>query len=255
MYLQPSEALSQPKRGRAVFVTSGKGGVGKSTFCAYLGGALARRGDRVAIIELDAGLRGLDLLLGVGERIVFDLEDLLCARCELEAAMVSSPIFRGVELLPAPSHPDARVEKEPFLQLLGQLQERYDFLLLDSPAGFGRLFQLAAQSCRQGVLVVTPDPVCVRDAAAASELLRRNGLEDQYICINKVFLKKTRFNAIQDFDSILDSVGAPLLGVIPYEQAALSYFSQEEQRDFPCRPYYDRIAARLCGEYQPLLII
>ncbi len=239
--------------GQVIAVLSGKGGVGKTSICCFLGQAFARQGKKTALVELDCGLRGLDIMLGITDT-VYDLDDVLTEKIAPSEAMVSPDGQPNLALLPAP----ATFEAFPSLQGMGGLCQsllaEYDVVLLDIPAGGG---MISLASLADLLLVVTtPDPVCVRDCARLREFLQeRAPTSTMRLLINRV--KKEAFlkGVIRDLDQVIDETGIQLIGVI-YEsreiylhtaQGRLLAPESEEGRIFSA------IARRVGGEQVALV--
>lgn len=173
--------------GKATVITSGKGGVGKSTVTAGLGAALSRRGRRVLLIDGDAGLRSLDYMLGITEELVFDLSDVVDGSCEPMKAIYPCPGSNGLFVLPAPQSAEDTVSPRILKQLVHALSPYYDHMLIDCPAGLGRGFQAAVESAERALVVSTPDPLCLRDADKVRRVLMEKGIADQRLVINRFF--------------------------------------------------------------------
>ena len=166
-------------------VASGKGGVGKSTLCAHVAAGLARRGKRVLILETDTGFRGLDLLLGLPARSIFDLSDVLEGRCSLEDALqVHEPT--GLRVLLAPGDPEYLPARERMAALFSWAGSRWDYVFADCGAGYGPLDGITARLCSGALLITLPDEISARGAAKVSGFLWKSGLTRQRLIINRV---------------------------------------------------------------------
>ncbi|MCI8440910.1 MAG: septum site-determining protein MinD [Provencibacterium sp.] len=236
-------------------VTSGKGGAGKSTVSVYSAAALVRRGRRVLLLEMDAGLRGLDILLGVCDRTVFDMSDVLEGRCEPVKAIVECAWCPGLHLMPAPLDRSFFPCSGDLARLCRGLSSYYDYLLIDTPAGLGIGFEVSLSVAQSAFIVATPDPVAVRDAASVAALIFERGLTDVKLLINRLPPRPGQM-LVSDLDSCIDTVGAQLIGVIPEERAlaAASARGGELPADSPAGAEFLRIAGRIEGEYTPLAI-
>lgn len=236
-------------------VTSGKGGAGKSTVCVYSAAALVRRGRRVLLLEMDAGLRGLDILLGVCDRTVFDMSDVLEGRCEPVKAIAECAWCPGLHLLPAPLDRSFFPQAGELARLCRGLSSYYDYLLIDTPAGLGIGFEVSLSVAQSAFIVATPDPVAVRDAANVAPLIFGQGLTDVKLVINRL-PPRPRQMLVPDLDYCIDTVGAQLIGVIPEERelAAAAAGGKGLPADSPAGAEFLSIAGRIEGEYTPLSI-
>lgn len=242
---------------KTIMVTSGKGGVGKSSVCAGIGYHLAVLGGKVLILEMDSGLRCLDLMLGVGENTVFDIADVLCGRCEPIKAIYSSPLAQGLSVMPATFRPNSDYESALFDKLCRGLSHYYDYLLIETPAGFGRTLNDIARVSGQALLVVTPDPISMRDARILSDYLDERGLLPQHVVINKVRAPRGRLEGLTDLDVVIDTVCEPLIGVIPYEPEMVRALPQGRMLPVSCLAGQAlcNIARRLTGEFVELAVM
>lgn len=239
---------------RTIFVTSGKGGAGKSTVTALVGAALARQGHRVLLLELDIALRALDIMLGLDKTVVYDLSDILTGRCTPIKAVYPCHELTNLHLIAAPGKPGAQLPKEGMIRLVEQLKSCYDFILLDSPAGIGSGFGLGSAVAKEAIVVVTPDPVCIRDGRVASDLLDDFGLSRQFLVINRMGRTRKAKKLGCKLDSAIDSVGVQLLGVVPEDE--LVHLSMGTGRmlftNTKARSACENIAGRLAGRRIPL---
>ena len=155
-------------------ICSGKGGTGKSTVSVLLGAGLARLGRKVLLVELDSGLRSVDIIAGVYGRTVYDIEDVLCGRCEPAKAIVPSPLYAGLSVISAP-YEGGEVAAVPLGRLLQAVRPYFDLILLDTAAGMGAPFTAAATVADRALLVLTPDPVALRDGKIVADRLLAGG--------------------------------------------------------------------------------
>lgn len=238
-----------------ILITSGKGGVGKSTVCTMLGVALARRGNRVLMIETDCGLRNLDIMNGVEDRAVYDLGDVLLGQCEPIKAIIGSRLHPGLFLLPATNHTSCIPRQSGLERLLDGLEEYYDTILVDCPAGLGGTLEAVMSIASRGLVVVTPQLIPVKDGAKAAQLLVDRGLTRSRLVINRVPRRFRPTPALPDLDAVIDQVGLQLVGVVPED----SQMSECVNNGRECPPgavtqVFDNIARRLAGELVPLRI-
>lgn len=232
---------------KILLVTSGKGGTGKTTVSLLLAHALCKRDHNVLLLELDSGLRGLDLLLGVSDRVVYDLADVLCGRCKPVKAITICEAPKGnLHLIAAPSDRFFVPDPKNLSTLLKSLSSCYDDLILDTAAGLGRGFDVASSLCTSALIVATPDPVSVRDAAKAAAMLERT---PPRLVVNK-FSSRQFSGDLPDLDAIIDTVGAQLISVIPEDPAV----SQAGARgvlppeNSPAMGEIEDLARRMLGE-------
>lgn len=236
-------------------ITSGKGGVGKSTVTSGLGAALAARGRRVLLADCDAGLGSLDHMLGVSERRVFDLADVVSGAAEPEQAVYASSFSPNLFLLPAPGSEEDTVSPDVMRKLMGIYARCFDHVLIDCPAGVGQGFRSAAASAGRALLVATPDPVCLRDTRQTHRLLQEAGLTRQRLVINRfscaAFLAQGCYS---DLDSVIDAAGAGLIAVVPEDPllAAACANARPAPERSPGAMALGRLAARLEGARLPL---
>ena len=237
---------------KIITIVSGKGGAGKTTLAVYLGRALAARGKAVLLVEMDAGLRGMDLMLGVASAAVYDLSDVLCGRCKPSQAVMLAPGAQGLHLLAAANDPGYIPDSAAFEGFLGLCRSCYDFILFDSPAGFGRGFALSASACTLALAVAVPEPVSVRACARAGQLLCRYGDAQQRLIINKV---PPRLRGVEDLDAVIDGAGIQLIGAVPLDcELETAAMQGRGLNPCPAGAAIENIAARLCGEYRDLLL-
>lgn len=237
--------------GISIVVTSGKGGTGKSSFTIGTASCLAAMGKRVLCIDMDMGLRNLDLSLGMSDIALMDVCDVLEERCSLEKAVVAHPLIKNLHLLPAPvSLPSSPIPEEKMKELIREAKEQFDYVFLDCPAGIGSGFRLSVCGADRAVLVCTTDPVSLRAAESAVFQLRRRGLTT-HLAVNRItkrFLRKTRTN----IDDAMDALALPLIGIIP-EDPKVTLAASQGAPIITCsdrgaaRAYYN-IAKRLLGK-------
>lgn len=199
--------------GVSVVVTSGKGGTGKTSFTGGVGSCLAALRQKVLCIDMDVGLRNLDITLGLTDRAVMDFTDVLAGRCTLDLAAVPHPDIQGLYLLTAPMTLEPGVTAEGVKALVDRAKEEYDFVLMDSPAGLGDGFRLAAGAADRGVVVSTTDPSALRDAQRTVMELTPS-MATLHLVMNRVRPKMIR-QLHTNLDEAMNTAGLPLLGVIP----------------------------------------
>lgn len=247
--------------GTAIVVTSGKGGVGKSTVSLGLAAQFAANGERVLLIDCDAGLRSLDRMTGVEEALVFDSSDVVAGRCAPAEAIYPCGAMPGVSLMPAPANGEDLVPQHVMQRLVPMLKRYFDRVLLDSPAGVGRGFRAAAAAADRALIVCSPDPVCIRDASIVRRLLTETGVSQQRLIINRFqaeYFKSisSESGVCRDLDDVIDLSGVRLVGVVPEDRKMAAAFARGRcpETDAPGMMALSRIAARLNGVSVPLVM-
>lgn len=238
-----------------IMLASGKGGTGKSTVSVLLGAALAARTHRVLLVELDSGLRSVDVIAGVCGKTVYDVEDVLCGRCEPEKAVVESPLYKGLFVVSAP-YSGGHISAPAMKVFAEKMSPAFDFILVDTAAGMGAPFEAAAAVCEMAVLVLTPDPVALRDGAIVADELFAQGCPRVRLLINKV-PRSLAGTGVSDLDECIDAVGVQLIGVIPdsAEVKSASATSARLEKDCLAARAFAAVAKRLCGSDTPLVVV
>ncbi len=244
--------------GCAIVVTSGKGGTGKTSLTGGLASCLAAMGHRVLCIDMDIGLRNLDLSLGMSDRAFMDFTDVLAGRCSLERAALPHPVISGLHLLTAPVSPPARpLEEAAMRDLVRQAKHDFDYVLMDSPAGLGEGFRLAVCAADRAVVVSTTDASALRDAQRTVGELSRV-LPRIHLVVNRVQPKLLR-RLHTTIDDAMDAAGLPLLGVVPEDQQVTLAANQGQPLILVASKgaavAYLNIARRLDGMKIPLMKI
>jgi len=240
-------------------VTSGKGGVGKTTIVANLSVALARMGKNVLCVDADIGLRNLDMVLGLENRIVYDVLDVLEGRVDFQKALVKDKRGFSLWLLPAnqTKNKDA-VDPEKWLKLFEDIKSlgQYDYIFIDSPAGIEKGFHLAASPADTALVVVNPDVSSVRDADRAIGLLENMGKTDYKLIINRIRWDAVEKGEMLSVEDIVEILKAPLLGVVPEEPKLVDFTNRGEPivlEDYPASRAFVDTARRIAGEDVPMV--
>jgi septum site-determining protein MinD len=240
---------------RRIVLTSGKGGVGKTTTTANLGAVLAKRGHRVILVDADIGLRNLDLVLGVEKRIVFDLVEVVEGRCQVRQALIKDKRLENLSILPAAQTRDKTAITElQFAKLIEQLGEMCDYVLIDCPAGIEHGFRNAIAGASEAIIVTTPEVSAIRDADRVIGKLNERGLPLRLI-VNRLRPEMVRSGDMLSVDDVTDILSAELLGVVPDDEEVIDTTNKGEpivlQSESRLAAIYDKIARRLEGELVP----
>lgn len=239
--------------GMVTVITSGKGGAGKSTVTAGLGCALARLGRKVLLMDGDAGLRSLDLMLGISEQTVYDMADIFEGRCAPIRAVYPAPASPNVSVVPAPASLERMCSPDDMRRLCGGFARYFDHVLVDCPAGIGPGFECAVAGANRALVVTTPDMVCARDAQLVGQLLSRRNLPARLI-INRLRPAPILAGKMPDVDEILDASGLQLIGLLPEDEEVA--VANANGRPLPVRSAaavcFSNIARRTLGEYVSL---
>ncbi len=232
---------------KVISVASAKGGVGKSTFCACVGRMLALHDKRVLLVDMDIGVRSLDILMGVSEQTVYNWGDVIKNNVDYRKAVIE--VGRNIFLLPAPIDFSEEYITENFSECIEKYKKDFDYIFLDSPAGLESGFLLSAKTCDGCIILSTPDNISIRAASYACRNVRKNGVADVRLVVNK-FNKKLHKKI--DVDEIIDGVGARLLGIVPDSQEVYSGVNGGKI-PYSCKgnSAFLRISKRLCGENIP----
>ena len=247
-------------RGQCIAVVSGKGGTGKTSFTAGISTALALSGKRVLCLDCDIGLRNLDLALGLSDRALMDFSDVAQGRCPLDAAVVEHPKVSGLFLLTAPVRSRGRqVTEAEMCALMEEVRSRFDFCLLDAPAGLGNGFLLATAAADRCIVVTNTDASSLRDAQHTVMELNRFGAGKLHLVVNRVRKKLLR-SMHATIDDAIDKAGLPLIGVVPEDDSLLLSLNQGvplllSPSAGPASLAYRNIARRLQGDKVSLLRI
>jgi septum site-determining protein MinD len=244
---------------RTILICSGKGGVGKTTLTANLGIALARQGHTVAVLDADFGLRNLDLLLGLENRIVYTAQEVLAESCRLEQALVRHKQEPNLSLLPAGNPRMLEwLTPEDMQKIAGQLAERFNYVLIDAPAGVEQGFRNAAAAAREAIVVTNPEVSAVRDADRVIGLLHSMDIAPVQLILNRVRPQMMADQEMLSVDEISDMLALPLLGLVLEDQKVIVSTNRGEpltlgDSSTPAARGYRNIARRLAGESVPLI--
>jgi len=206
--------------GKSIVVTSGKGGVGKTTIVGNIGTGLALKGKRVVLIDVDIGLRNLDLVLGLENRIVYTIMDVLDGSCKLSQALVKDKRFKNrLYLLPAAqTRMKEEIKIEDLRDIVLKLKKEFDFVILDSPAGIEHGFRLSTLSSDEAIVVTTPEITAIRDADRVIGLLESMEIFDPKLIINRVKFDMVKKGEMLDWKDISDILSVEVIGLVPEDE-------------------------------------
>jgi septum site-determining protein MinD len=201
---------------RVIVITSGKGGVGKTTATSNLGMALARLGHNTLLIDADVGLRNLDLLLGLENRVIYTGFDVLNETCRLEQALIQDKRQPQLTFFPlSSSQSKTPITQSQMQELVDLVDNKYDFILIDSPAGIDEGFQTAIKPASEAIIIVTPEVPSIRDADKVIGILISQGIKNNKLLINRIRPKMVRSDDMMSITDVKNILGIPIIGVIP----------------------------------------
>ncbi len=244
--------------GEVIVITSGKGGVGKTTTTANLGTGLAALGHKVVLVDTDIGLRNLDVVLGLENRIVYDLTNVVNEEVVYKKALIKDKRFENLYLLPAAQTKDkTAVTPEQMQKLCHELQQEFDYVLIDCPAGIEQGFQNAIAGADRAIVVTTPEISAVRDADRIIGLLEAAGLHDPRLIINRIRYNMVKSGDMMNIEDIIDILAIDLLGVVPDDEMVVITTNKgetvvQENKSMSGHAYRNMIK-RIKGENVPLL--
>lgn len=244
--------------GTVIVITSGKGGTGKTSFTGGVASCLAALGHKTLCVDMDMGLRNLDITLGMSDRALMDFTDVLQGRCTLEKAAAPHPVITGLYLLTAPvTRPRGELSPKAMSALLAEAKGLFEYVLLDSPAGLGSGFRLAVQGADRAVVVSTNDTSALRDAQRTVGELSKH-MPSIHLVMNRIQPKLLR-RLHTTIDDAMDTAGLPLLGVVPEDDQVMLAANAAQPLILVSRKdaaqAYLNIAKRLTGEKIPLMRI
>lgn len=240
--------------GRVIVITSGKGGVGKTTTSANIGTALAKAGQKVILIDTDIGLRNLDLLLGLENRIVYTIIDVVEGRCKLKQALVKDKKNPNLCLLAAAQTRDkSALSQEQLKSICDELKEDNDFIIVDCPAGIEQGFQNAIAGATEAIIVTTPEMSAVRDADRIIGLLEaKEEIESYKLLLNRVRPNLVQSNDMMSVDDVVDILSCSLIGIIPEDTGVITSTNKGEpivnDEQSLAGQAYQNVAKRIMGE-------
>jgi septum site-determining protein MinD len=245
--------------GEAIVVTSGKGGVGKTTTSANIGTALALQGKKVVMIDTDIGLRNLDVVMGLENRIIYDLIDVAEGRCRTAQALIKDKRAGELYMLPAAQTKDKdAVKPDQVKAIVQELQQSHDFVIIDCPAGIEQGFKNAVAGANKAIVVTTPENAAVRDADRVIGLLEaEKHIEPAKLIINRIRPNMVKKGDMLDIDEICSVLAIDLLGIVPDDEQVIKAANSGEpivmNPQSRAAIAYRNIARRILGDTVPLM--
>ncbi|HCY84605.1 MAG TPA: septum site-determining protein MinD [Desulfobacteraceae bacterium] len=238
--------------GKIIVVTSGKGGVGKTTATSSIGAALALEGKRVAIVDMDIGLRNLDVVMGLENRIVFNIVDVVQGRCKIDQAAIRDRRIDNLFLIPASQSDNKDVLTTSGVErVCNDLRKKFDYVLMDSPAGIEKGFQNSIVGANEALVVCTPDVSAVRDADRVIGLLYARSLEPRLI-VNRIEPSRVERGEMLSHEDVMEVLSIELAGLVPMDEKVLISSNTGTplvlQNESKAGQAFRRIAKRLNGE-------
>lgn len=244
--------------GEVIVITSGKGGVGKTTTTANIGTGLALQGKKVVLIDTDIGLRNLDVVMGLENRIVYDLVDVVEGACRVKQALIKDKRYESLFLLPAAQTRDkSAVSPEQMIKLCAELKEEFDYILIDCPAGIEQGFRNAIAGANRAIVVTTPEVSAVRDADRIIGLLEANELRNPRLLVNRVRIDMVKRGDMMTIDDIIDILAIDLIGVVPDDEKIVVSTNKGEPAVTDSKSLagqaYRNITKRIMGQEVPIM--
>ena len=239
-----------------IVITSGKGGVGKTTTSANVGTGLAILGKKVVLIDTDIGLRNLDVVMGLENRIVYNLVDVVEGNCRMKQALIKDKRYPNLFLLPSAQTRDkTSVNPGQMVKLVDDLREEFDYVLLDCPAGIEQGFQNAIAGADRALVVTTPEVSAIRDADRIIGLLEASGMKTIDLVVNRIRMDMVRRGDMMSLDDVMDILAIDIIGAVPDDEDIVISTNQGEPLvgiGTPAGQAYMDICKRITGETVPL---
>lgn len=241
-----------------IVITSGKGGVGKTTTTANIGTGLALLGKKVVLIDTDIGLRNLDVVMGLENRIVYDLVDVVEGACRIKQALIKDKRFESLYLLPAAQTRDkSSVTPKQMMNLTNELRNEFDYIIVDCPAGIEQGFKNAISGADKAFVITTPEVSAVRDADRIIGLLESNELRNPKLIINRVKPDMVKRGDMMSIDDIIDILAIDLIGVVPDDEKIVISTNRGDPAVTDDKSVagqaYRNITRRILGENVPIM--
>lgn len=243
--------------GEVIVITSGKGGVGKTTTTANLGVGLAGMNKKVVVIDTDLGLRNLDVVMGMENRIVYNLVDVIDGSCRLKQALIRDKRYETLYLLPSAQTKDkSAVSPEQMKKLTDELKEEFDYILLDCPAGIEQGFLNAIAGADHAIVVTTPEVSAIRDADRIIGLLDKHKIKKKSLLINRIRMDMVKRGDMMSVEDVTEILPIDLIGVVPDDEKVVVGTNQGETvigLKAPAGQAYKNVCHRLVGEEVPFM--
>ena len=244
--------------GEAIVITSGKGGVGKTTTTANIGTGLAALGYKLVLVDTDIGLRNLDVVLGLENRIVYDIVDVTQGNCRLKQALIKDKRFEGLHLLPAAQTKDkTAVNPDQMKELCEELKKEFDYVIIDCPAGIEQGFKNAIAGADRAIVVTTPEVSAVRDADRIIGMLEAEELHEPKLIVNRLRPQMVKRGDMMGIEDMIDILAIGLIGVVPEDECIVVSTNRGEpavlDNNSRAGQAYRNIARRITGENLPFM--
>lgn len=241
-----------------IVITSGKGGVGKTTTSANIGTGLALAGKKVCLIDADIGLRNLDVVLGLENRIVYDIVDVVEKNCRVKQALIKDKKVENLCLLPAAQTKDKNaVSEEQMIELCEELKKEFDYVIIDCPAGIEQGFKNAIVGADRAIVVTTPEVSAVRDADRIIGLLEANNLNNPKLILNRLRIDMAKRGDMLTIDDVTEILAIEVIGVVPDDEAIVVSTNRGEpavnDASSKAGQAYRNITKRIMGENVPFM--
>ena len=240
-----------------IVVTSGKGGGGKTTTSANVGTGLAKLNKKVVLIDTDIGLRNLDVVMGLENRIVYNLVDVIEGNCRIKQALIKDKRYPGLYLLPSAQTKDKNaVSPEQMKALTEELKEEFDYIILDCPAGIEQGFKNAIAGADRALIVTTPEVSAIRDADRIIGLLEANEIGRTDLIVNRIRMDMVKKGDMMSIEDVVDILSIPLIGAVPDDENIVISTNQGDPlvgSDTMAGKAYMNICRRVLGEEVPIM--
>lgn len=238
-----------------IIIASGKGGAGKTSLCAGVSSYIALSGKKVLAIDGDVGLRNLDIVFAMTDRLVFSFKDVAQGLVSLDKACVMHPKMENLHVLTSPMEMENLMDIE---KIIAQAQD-YDYIIADMPAGTGNIINLFAKYANKAIIVTTPETVSIRGGAAVCQQIEHNNDCEVYVAVNRIRKEFIKYGKAHNIDDVMDQMGLPLIGIIPEDEDVILCSNLGKNiilvKDTGASIAYKNIAKRILGQKAPIMKI